>query len=161
MNSSTKAFQVWKKARWLETAFGLKQGRSHGERCVPKNADCSVRLPVRPATVSSKTLSQVTALTLYERNRRKIESLMVTSKKCLPLRQNVMLYDHVRTDFGLKALSGVSINWRTKDNRPPKDVPACGFRGDLAVCTPVDVSGKLDRNKSKNKNKRKSRHGNP
>ena len=72
-----------------------------------------------------------------------------------------MLYDHVRTDFGLKALSGVSINWRTKDNRPPKDVPACGFRGDLAVCTPIDVSGKLDGNSSKNQNERKSRHGNP
>ena len=53
-----------KERRWDETAFDVKQGRSHGEQRVPKNTDWSVRLAVRLTTVSRQTLFQPISLPL-------------------------------------------------------------------------------------------------
>ena len=66
---------IWcrKEARWLETAFGLKQGAFPWRVVrVKKNTDWSVRLPVRPTTVSSQTLFEDTALPLETQGRNKI-----------------------------------------------------------------------------------------
>ena len=54
-----------KEGRWDETAFGMKQGRSHGEQRVSQNTDRSIRLAVRLTIVSRQMLFHLTSLRLY------------------------------------------------------------------------------------------------
>ena len=54
-----------KEERWGETAFGMKQGRSHGEQRVSQNTDWLVRLAVRLSIVQRRTPFHLTSLPLY------------------------------------------------------------------------------------------------
>ena len=54
-----------KKRSWDETALGVKQGRSHGQRRVSQNTDWSVRLHIRLTIVSRHTLLHFTSLPWY------------------------------------------------------------------------------------------------
>ena len=54
-----------KEEKWAESAFGVKQGRSHGEQRVTQNTDTLLSLPARLATVSRQTLFHLTPPPLY------------------------------------------------------------------------------------------------
>ena len=55
-----------KEESWTESAFGMKQGRSHGEQRVTQNTDLLLSLPIRLATVSRQTLFHLISLPLYQ-----------------------------------------------------------------------------------------------
>ena len=63
--SSRCFFSDVKEGRWDETAFGVKQGRSHGEQRVSPNTEWSIRLAVRLSIVSRQTPFHLTSLPLY------------------------------------------------------------------------------------------------